>query len=68
MEFARVETLLQQGIDALLPLDPVQPRELPAYDDGLEMMAVTLHGHMLAGESGGDPLFDEFWVEHCRYS
>jgi hypothetical protein len=44
VQFAGIEARLEDGIDALLALDAIQPGKLAADDDGGKVMAVAFDG------------------------
>jgi hypothetical protein len=65
VQFAGIEARLEDGVDALLALDAIQPGEFAADDHGGKMVAVAFDGEVLAGQAGGDPGFDLFQDAAC---
>jgi len=60
--------IAQCAIDQLVPLHAALAGELAGDHDGLEMLAVADHFHVLAGEAGFDAAFDAVRGNQWRFS
>ena len=66
MQFPGGQLFLQGLVNTLLALHTILADEFAAYDDGLEMLAVTVEFEVVAVHAGEDELLDVFGMHRIQ--